>query len=145
MTTHYPEARNLVNKGVSSDSFAKHFASHFEKNDNKKKEILISANQIWKLGKIDILWQGNPISAMKTFGKLNCILCMNERLQLLKALKVDKMENTRKLINSSNELYGACRHKTKFHRYQICETSSTDEGLKSPKKSDVETLLNTPL
>ena len=106
---------------------------------------MISANQIWKLGKIDILWQGNPISAMKTFGKLNCILCMNERLQLLKALKTDKMENTRKLINSSNELYGACRHKTKFHRYQICETSSTDEGLKSPEKSNVETVLNTPL
>ena len=62
---------------------------------------------------------------------------MNERLQLPKALKVDKMENTRKLINSSNELYGACRHKTKFHRYRLFKKPiSTDEGCINPERSE---------
>ena len=142
MTGHYAETRNLVNKGGASDSFAKHFATHFDKCDgiNKRpKETQINANHVRRLGKIDILWQGKAISCMKTFGKLNCSLCMNERLQILKAQKSEKSTKTKKLINSSSELCGACRHKSKFHRYRFCDSPSTDEGLSSPENSDVNT------
>ena len=38
----------------------------------------------------------------------------------------------KRLINSNNELYGACRHKSKFHRYTTTN-SNTDEGL-DPEK-----------
>ena len=76
---------------------------------------------------------------MKSFGKLNCSLCMNERLQILKAQKSEKFSKTKKLINSSRELCGACRHKSKFHRYRFRDPPSTDEGLSSPEKSDVST------
>ena len=73
-----------------------------------------------------ILWKGNPISCSKSFGKLNCSLCMKERLLILKALG-DKKE--KRLINSNNELYGACRHKSKFHRYTNTTNSNTDDGI----------------
>ena len=33
-----------------------------------------------------------------------------------------------KLINSRSEIYGACRHKTRFHRYTKNGLPSTDEG-----------------
>ena len=141
MTGHFAETRNLVNKGGASDTFAKHFATHFNKCDgiNKRSKPPINANHIRRLCKIDILWQGNPISCMKSFGKLNCSLCMNERLQILKAQKSEKFSKTKKLINSSRELCGACRHKSKFRRYRFRDPPSTDEGLLSPEMSDIST------
>ena len=94
----------------------------------------MSIGQIRKLAKVSILWQGKPISNMKTFGKLNCSLCMRERLSIIKALKRDKNLKTKDVINSNNEIYGACCHKPKFHRYARLQTASTDEGLKSPER-----------
>ena len=37
--THLDKTRNLINKGVKSDSFASHFANHFINNDSLCKEI----------------------------------------------------------------------------------------------------------
>ena len=39
---------------------------------------------------MSVLWQGNAISTMKTFGGLNCALCMKERLHILNDLEKDK-------------------------------------------------------
>ena len=72
---------------------------------------------------MEILWKGNPISCMRSFGQLNCSLCMKERLAILDEFR----KNPTKLINSQKELYGSCRHRTRFHRYCTCE--STDDGL----------------
>jgi len=72
-----------------------------------------------------ILWQGDAISCMKSFGTLKCSLCMRERLEILK--KSQKEQD--KLINTCGEIYGACRHKTRFHRYtQNINITSTDDG-----------------
>ena len=77
-----------------------------------------------------ILWEGNPIYCVKSFGKLNFPLCMKEMLEILKALG----ENTEKiLINSNNRLYGVCRHKSRFHRYTNTTNSNTDDGI-NPEK-----------
>ena len=144
------ETRSLVNKGTTSDTFAKHFASHFDNGNGKdgekgkRKKGQVNIAQIRKLMKVSILWQGRPISNMKTFGKLNCTLCMSERLEILKAKRLDKILNSNKMINSSNEIYGACRHKPKFHRFSCSQTSSTDEGLKSPKRGAKKSLFNSP-
>ena len=62
---------------------------------------------------------------------------MKERLLILKALG-DKMDKKR-LINSNNELYGACRHKPKFHRYTTYN-SSADEGQFSPERDTSSTV-----
>ena len=45
---------------------------------------------------------------------------MKERLMILTQTKKDPT----KVINSSNELYGACRHKPRFHRYPETTTPS---------------------
>ena len=67
---------------------------------------------------VDILWEGNPITCMKTYGTNHCVLCMEERCAILEQWKVDK----NKLINNRSELYGGCRHRTKFHRLRKMET-----------------------
>ena len=68
---------------------------------------------------MEILWQGNIISCMKTFGKLSCKLCMQERIEIHKELELEKSRLEWKLINSGAELYGACRHIPKFHRLEL--------------------------
>ena len=108
---------------MTSDSFAQHFAQHI---DSTKKNT-IRTRDIRAMVKMDIIWQGDPISCMKTFGTNSCKLCMKERLEILHRHRADPSS----IINSNNEIYGACRHKTKFHRYIMDSRdhcSSTDEG-----------------
>ena len=78
--------------------------------------------------KCEILWRGNPISMVKTFGTRNCALCNRERLEILKRSRKDPNST----INSCNEIYGACRHKPKFHWY-IKQNTSTDESNKDER------------
>ena len=87
---------------------------------------------------MEIIWQGKPISNVKNFGKLNCTLCMRERLEIYKALEKDKKNGTCNVINSRNELYGACRHIPRFHRYKNINDFSADEAKMAEKGSDVE-------
>ena len=60
---------------------------------------------------------------------------MRERIEISKAQQLD--ENN--LINSCYEIFGACRHKTRFHRFlkekQSVKSTSTDEGVK-PERVD---------
>ena len=64
---------------------------------------------------------------------------MNKILQIIKAQKSEKISKTNRLIDSSRELCGACRHKWRFHRYRFHNLPYTDEVLLSPEKSDVST------
>ena len=128
MTQHFNKTVSSTNKGLSSDSFAKKFALQ------AIKEGKTTAKDVRDRTSLEILWHGNPISSSKSFGKLNCSLCMKERLEILKSLK----NQPKRLINSSNELYGACRHRPVFHRYTNYK-SSADEGLKGPKRVNVST------
>jgi hypothetical protein len=54
--------------------------------------------------KVKVIWQGNMISCMKSFGKLNCSLCMQERIEILDTIHQEEW----KIINHCNEIYGAC-------------------------------------
>ena len=82
---------------------------------------------------VEVIWQGNPISCVKTFKNLNCSLCTRERLEIYNAMKEDKKNGSNLLINSLNELYGGCRHNPKFHRYcHICPDSA-DEAIAAEK------------
>ena len=81
---------------------------------------------------VDILWQGKPINCMKTFGKNSCTLCMRERCFILDSWNQDKS----KLINSKSEIFGGCRHRTKFHRLaRNNHIPSTDDGINPEKVS----------
>ena len=114
---HLDDVCHLANKGVASDSFAKHFAAKCDLEKNTKRK------NVQELLTVDILWSGNPISCMKNFGTPSCALCMKERLLILKALR----KEPDRLINSRDKLYGACRHRSKFHWY-TSDATSTDEG-----------------
>jgi hypothetical protein len=137
ITGHVSETTKTVKEGESRDTctFAKHFAKHFEGK--------ATAKEVKEKLKIEVLWQGNPISCMKTFRKLGCKLCMMERVALLKAMEEDP-NNT---INTRDEIFGACKHKTKFHQYTEKQffkpKTSTDEARKaenSPLESYAITL-----
>ena len=59
---------------------------------------------------------------------------MKERIEIYKA----KKRQPQRLINSCNELYGACRHRPVFHRYtNYNNKKSADEGHRGPKRVDV--------
>ena len=126
MTQHFNETKDAANNGSSTDSFAKHFAHQ----DIREGETTVK--QVRDRTTIEILWKGNAISCSKSFGKISCSLCMKERLEILKASK----QQPKRLINSCNELYGACRHRPVFHRYTNY-TKSADEGHDGLKRVDV--------
>jgi len=56
-------------------------------------------------------------------------------------------ENPNKLINSNSELFGGCRHKTRFHRYTMNGDiqSSTDDGLVPERVNMNYWWTNTPI
>ena len=78
---------------------------------------------------------------MKTFGDDHCMLCMREKIKIYKASNLDKFKKRKRLINSSGEVYGACRHKTRFHRFikpstlTLSHPQKYDEGCSSPERS----------
>ena len=65
----------LLKNGQKSDSFAAHFAQHF--NYTKL------CTYLCKYVTFKVVKQLNPIGAMKTFTKPNCNLCMEELLTIL--------------------------------------------------------------
>jgi hypothetical protein len=121
MGQHLNDVKKLVTKGTKSDSFAT--------NPNPNP----TSDEIRKMMKVKIIWQGNAISCMKSFGKLNCSLCMRERIEILRTICQEEW----KIINHCNEIYGACQHKTRFHRFlkehTNVKTTSTDDGVKPEK------------
>ena len=98
MNAHFSETKQLVNDDVFSDSFAKHFAGHF--NGDEK----ITRGDVRNTTRIEMLWQGEPILSIKTFKKLNCNSCARERIEIHKAMKRDKEDNT----NSKSTLWMRC-------------------------------------
>ena len=109
---HAGNVQRLVNYDTPSDSFANHFAKHFTDDQGVK------CCDIRRHMSVDILWQGNPITTMKKYGTNYCVLCMFERCAILDQWKTDKKQ----LINSRLELFGGCRHRTRFHMLQKTET-----------------------
>ena len=89
---------------------------------------IISTKKLFDTTTSNILWQGKAISAVKTFGTKNCSLCNQERLHIFYRSK--KSPGT--LINFCNEIFGACRHRTRFHRY-IKVAPGTDDSIEEEK------------
>jgi hypothetical protein len=68
MGQHLNDVKKLVTKGTKSDSFASHFAQHC------KKELKPTSDELRKMMKVKIVWQGNAISCMKSFGKIELFI-----------------------------------------------------------------------
>ena len=101
MQQHHTQVAKLHALGERSTSHAKHFARLFV--NFPKVTPKLHRNSVTH----SVIWQGNPISAVKTFGTNHCMLCNRERLEILKMARF----KPHLLINSCNGIYGACRHK----------------------------------
>jgi len=123
MQGHVQDVKNLFINDKSSDSFASHFAALVPKETAKK-----NVKDFVKI-KVDILWQGDPLSCLQTFGTRACKLCSKERYAIIKLTR----GTPRLAINKCNEVHGACRHRPRFHRFDHSENanSSTDESTRT--------------
>ena len=127
MQGHIGDVKNLISKDEQSDSFAKHFAPLIPPGTNLKGNE--GSDYVRSLFTNKILWQGNPITATKSFQTPQCVLCAKERMAIFKASR--KSPNL--LINSNNEFLGACRHNPKFHQLILKQNPSTDESNKDER------------
>ena len=124
MRGHFQDVKRLMEKGVHSDSYARHFAGIWPRGAE-----IPSPGMQRDLIKCEILWQGNPISAVKTFGKNTCSLCNREQIEIIKISR--SIPDI--LINSCLEIHGMCRHKPRFHRYHKQDYPSADDRKKHEK------------
>jgi hypothetical protein len=58
MGQHLNDVKKLITKGIKSDSFVSHFAHHC------KKEVKPTSDELCKMMKVKIVWQGNMISCI---------------------------------------------------------------------------------
>jgi len=104
-------------KGQKLDSCASHFAKHFKPGHKPTPKELQS---------FDIVWQGDPLSVVKSFGTRECQLCSREKIDIVKRSR----KEPEKPINTCSEIHGGCRHKLKFHRNrEEVKDTSTDERM----------------
>ena len=125
MNAHFGEVRSRLRSGKQYNLFAHHVTMHVD----PAKHSTVTKADLCSMVQMRIVWQGNPISCMETFGTYSCGLCVKERLEILPISRI----NPNLLINLRNRIHGACRHKTKFHRFKMntCSTplTSTDNGV----------------
>ena len=105
MEQHFQDVAQKVANNKNSNSLAAHFAQHFTQRPSQQKcRKIMSSN---------ILTGVNTIGSMKTLGKLSCTLCMKERIEII--------DNVQRryiwIINSCSEVYRACCHTSRFHRF----------------------------
>ena len=130
MQQHNRDAIRHHTNGKGGTSFARHFGTMFI---NWRKGT-VTQRLIRNNINYSILWKGNPLSTVKTFGTPHCKLCAKERLEIMKRARLKPST----LINKKRDLYEACNHKPQFHRYTNKETPSTDETQESRKGQTTE-------
>ena len=105
MEQYFQDMAQKVQHDKNYDTFAAHFAQHFDQKPTPQKcrEIM----------KFEILSKVNPIESMKAWSKSSCTLCMKERLEIVSRSR----RRHGKLIDPCSEIYRACRHNLRFHRF----------------------------
>ena len=102
---HFQDVAQKVQYDKCFDTFAAHFAHHFDQKPTPQ--------QCHEIMKFEILSKVNPIGSMKTWSKDSCTLCMKEILEIVGRSR----RRYGKLIDACSEIYGACRHNPRFHRF----------------------------
>ena len=111
---HFDDVQKWFRSGTLTDSFAKHFAGHFSTKP--------TTGQIRELCEFKILSRINPFSFTKGIRTHGCRLCMAE-----KAALVSEKYKGKNLINDNYEIYGPCRHRSKFHRFPCTDERNRRE------------------
>ena len=115
--------------GERSTSVAKFFAATLM----NWRPGTVSSNLVRNQTNYSILWQGNPLSTVQTFGTPHCKLCSKERLEIYKRARFKRAT----LINERTNLFEACNHKPSFHRYKVDDcTDETRRSRKGPAESN---------
>jgi hypothetical protein len=108
MKGHFQDIKKLMEKGVHPNSHAQQFAGIWPKGASAP-----TLGMQRDLTQCNILWKGNLISIMKTFGKLTCNLYNTEQMEIIKLFR----SSPDTLINSCLEIHSTCHHKPRLHRY----------------------------
>ena len=87
MEHYYSETKDQVNKVLMLNLFATYFARQFKDQDGE-----ITVKDVGDFAALEIVCQGNTLPCIKLFVKLNCMLCMKERVEIMKVL-VDEPKN----------------------------------------------------
>ena len=105
MEQHFKDVAQKVTNDKNLDYFAAHFAKHFTQKP--------SPQQCCKIMSFGIPYTVNPIYSMKTCGKLSCTLCTKEIVEIIDNLQ----RRYSQIINAFSEVYWACLHIPRFHRF----------------------------
>ena len=102
---HFQGVAQKVQCDKTPDSFAAHFAQHFNQKltPQQCREILI----------FRILSTVNPIGPMKNWSKSSFTLCKKGSLEIISRSRCSHG----KPINTCSEVYGACCHDPRFHGF----------------------------
>jgi len=132
---HCQDTKSLLRgRLVSADTFASHFARHIREvpppsslggldTITPLSEVFqASAGDVRPYFRVKVRWQGNPFAVMKTFWTYSCMLCVNEKVEILRA----SWARLGLLMNSRIRWDVACPHSPHFHRFNVC--TSTDES-----------------
>jgi hypothetical protein len=84
---HLQDIRKLLRDGVRSSTLSSHLAQICQQNSN----FIPTAGMLRDELTYSILWQGDPSTCSKTFGKLACKLCQKERVALLRHSWTDEV------------------------------------------------------
>ena len=105
MEQHFQDVAQKIAHNENSEYFDAHFTKHFTQKP--------SPQQWREIISFGTLCTVNPIGSMKPWGKLSCTICMEERIEIINN---SRRRNSR-IINTCSEVYGACRHIPRFHRF----------------------------
>jgi hypothetical protein len=123
------DVKQHVEKGTLSNSHAKHFGGRLSSGAKAPtpgmQRSFISSS---------IIWKGDPISSVKSFGKNSSKLCNRERMVIVKA----EFKSLKGLINARSELYGACHHVPRFHYRLSMKAPPRADECKKREKVDTE-------
>ena len=117
--------KTILETGKNKTRFSRHFAKCYEKEYGTKE---YSVKKLKKLVRHEVIWEGNALSVVKTFGSDQCRLCAEEKFCIWE----DNCRNFRYMLNKRQEIYGACAHNVHFH----CFYRGTDESTRRDEKEN---------
>ena len=95
-----------------------HVAAH-----HRNRGRIPTAAELRIMTKVELLWQGDPLTLQKSFGKLHCRLCMKERIVNLKYKWCQPCE----VLNSSQQdVMEPCKHVASFPRLRMGNIGADD-------------------
>jgi hypothetical protein len=109
---HLQDTHRLLRDRVHSSTLTSHLSQVWQ---HKSNSIPTAGGVLRYALSCNILWQGNPFSCSKTFGKLSCKLCQKEPVVLLRYSWTDGSN----MMNYCSEIHGSCCHQARFHGLTI--------------------------